>query len=334
MVKSPRKHMPHLKKVVTIGGGTGTFTVLSGLKKYPLELTAIVTMSDDGGSSGVLRDEYGVLPPGDVRQSLVALSEAAPVMRKLFNHRYQDGGLSGHNFGNLFISTLEQITGSLEKALEVVSKVLNIRGQVVPVTFSKVKLLVELNNGKIIHGEDALRGYQLVSRFGIKRIHLTPKAEANPKALQAIKEADIIIVGPGHLYGSLIPNFLVKGISQAFAKSKAKKIYVANLMNRHGHTDEFSVGDYVETLERVIGKKHVFDAVVFNTKKPSPKLLKRYADEGEPVSNEHGKNGYKLIGANLLSEGKVKVKKGDPLAWQRALIRHDPDKLAKAILKA
>lgn len=326
--------MPHIKKVVTIGGGTGTFTVLSGLKKYPLELTAIVTMSDDGGSSGMLRDEYGVLPPGDVRQSLVALSDAGPVMRKLFNHRYHGGALSGHNFGNIFISTLEQVTGSLDKALDVISNVLNIRGNVIPVTFSKVKLLVELNNGKIIHGEDALRGYQLVSRFGIKRIHLKPKAIANPKALQAIKEADIIIVGPGHLYGSLIPNFLVQGISKAFAKSKAKKIYVANLMNRHGHTDGFSVGNYVETLERVIGQEGVFDAVVYNTKKPARELIKRYADEGEPVENDHGKNGYKLIGADLLSENKVKIKKGDTLNWQRALIRHDPDKLAKAILKA
>lgn len=326
--------MPHIKKVVTIGGGTGTFTVLSGLKKYPLELTAIVTMSDDGGSSGMLRDEYGVLPPGDVRQSLVALSDAGPVMRKLFNHRYQGGALKGHNFGNIFISTLEQVTGSLDTALDVISKVLNIRGRVIPVTFSKVKLLVELNNGKLIHGEDALRGYQLVSRFGIKRIHLQPKAVANPKALQAIKEADIIIVGPGHLYGSLIPNFLVQGISKAFAKSKAKKIYVANLMNRHGHTDGFSIGDYVEVLERVIGENGVFDAVVYNTKMPSQALLKRYSDEGEPVSGDKGKNGFKLVGTNLLSENKVKPKKGDTLSWQRALIRHDPDKLAKAILKA
>ena len=325
--------MPHIKKVVVIGGGTGTFTVLSGLKNYPVELTAIVTMSDDGGSSGVLRDEYGVLPPGDVRQSLVALSDAGPIMRDLFNHRYSGGGLSGHNFGNLFISTLEQVTGSLDQALDVISKVLNIRGHVVPVTFSKVKLMVELKNGKLIHGEDALRGYQLVSRFGIKRIHLQPKAIANPKALQAIKEADVIVVGPGHLYGSLIPNFLVQGIGKAFAKSKAKKIYVANLMNRHGHTDSFSVGDYVETLERVIGKKGVFDAVVYNTKKPAPALVKRYSDEGEPVSNNHGKNGYKLIGADLLSTKKVKVKKGDTLNWQRALIRHDSDKLAKAILR-
>jgi uncharacterized cofD-like protein len=328
--------MPHIKKVVTIGGGTGTFTVLSGLKKYPLDLTAIVAMSDDGGSSGVLRDEYGVLPPGDVRQSLVALSDAGPVMRNLFNHRYRGGGLSGHNFGNLFISTLEQVTGSLDKALDVVSKVLNIRGQVVPVTFSKVKLLVELNNGKMIHGEDALRSYHLVSRFGVKRIHLEPRAVANPKAIQAIKEADIIIVGPGHLYGSLIPNFLVKGISEAFIKSKAKKIYVANLMNRHGHTDGFSITDYVDTLERVMGKKGVYDAVVYNTKKPPQVLVKRYADEGEPVEigKKEKKNKFKLVGANLLAKTIAAVKKGDKLHWQRALIRHDPDKLASAILKA
>jgi uncharacterized cofD-like protein len=328
--------MPQIKKVVTIGGGTGTFTVLSGLKKYPLELTAIVTMSDDGGSSGMLRDEYGVLPPGDVRQSLVALSDAGAVMRNLFNHRYKNGALSGHNFGNIFISTLEQVTGSLDKALEVVSKILNIRGQVIPVTLSKVKLMIELKNGKMIHGEDALRGYQLVSRFGVKRIHLKPKAVANPKALKAIRDADIIIVGPGHLYGSLIPNFLVGGISKAFVKSKAKKIYVANLMNRHGHTDGFSIFDYVDTLERVMGEKNVFDAVVYNTKKPLTALVKKYADEGEPVQTggKAKRGGFKLVGANLLAETAVKLKKGDPLNWQRALIRHDSEKLARAILKA
>lgn len=325
--------MPHIKKVVTIGGGTGTFTLLSGLKNYPLELTAIVTMSDDGGSSGVLRDEYGVLPPGDVRQNLVALSDAGEVMRKLFNHRYQSGGLKGHNFGNLFISTLEQVTGSMDKALEVVSKILNIRGQVIPVTLSKVNLKIELKNGKVIHGEDAMRAYRLLSKFGVKKMHLEPKAIANPKAIKAIQDADLIIVGPGHLYGSLMPNFLVKGIGQAVLKSKAKKVYVANLMNRHGETDNFSVSDYVRSLESVIGKKGVFDFVVYNTKSPPKHLIKRYAEEGEPVlcGRECKRGSFKLVGANLLSKNITKIAKGDTLSWQRALIRHDSDALAKAI---
>ena len=327
-----------MKKVVVIGGGTGTFTVLSGLKKYPLDLTAIVTMSDDGGSSGALRDEYGVLPPGDIRQSLVALSDAGTVMRKLFNHRYQKGALSGHSFGNIFISTLEQVTGGLDEALEVVSKILNIRGRVIPVTLSKVKLVVELKNAKIIRGEDALRSYHLVSRFGIKKMHLEPRAAANPKAVAAIRNADLIVVGPGHLYGSLIPNFLVSGVANAFAKSKAKKVYVANLMNRHGHTDDFSVSDYVHALESVIGKKGVFDIVIYNTQNPPQALIKRYSDEGEPVrlnrSRKNGKNGkdrFKVVGANLLSLKIARIKKGDRLSWQRALIRHDSQKVAKIL---
>lgn len=321
------------KKVVVVGGGTGTFTVLSGLKRYPVDLTAIVTMADDGGSTGRLRDEFGVLPPGDLRQCLVALSDADFVMRKLFNHRYDRGELKGHNFGNIFISTLEQVTGSLDKALDVAGKILNIRGRVIPVTLTKVDLVTELKNGKVLHGESALTDYQLVSRFGIKKSFLTPAAKANPKALQAIKEADLIVVGPGNLYASLIPNFLVAGIGRAFIASKAKKVYVANLMNKHGHTDDFLVSDYVRTIERVIGKKGVFDSVIYNTKKPAQALVHKYADEGEPVvcGAECLKGDFELIGANLLADSLAKTAKTDLL--RRTLIRHDPDKLAKALMQ-
>lgn len=321
-----------MRKVVIIGGGTGTFTVLSGLKKYPVDLTSIVTMADDGGSTGRLRDELGVLPPGDLRQSLVALSEADAVMRKLFNHRYHQGGLAGHSFGNIFISTLEQITGSLDKALDLVGNILKIKGRVIPVTLTKVKLITELENGKMIEGEDVLANYQLVSRFGIKRIYLKPKAQPNPKALAAIKEADLIIVGPGNLYRSLVPNFLVAGIGKALAKSKAKKIYVCNLMNKHGHTDDFHVSDYINILEKIIGKKDLFDIVVFNKKKPPQALLKKYLDEGTPVlcGPDCKKRAYKLVGADLLARGVVKRAKGDRV--DHSLIRHDPVKLARVLM--
>jgi uncharacterized cofD-like protein len=321
------------KKIVVIGGGTGTFTVLSGLKRYPVDLTAVVTMADDGGSTGRLRDEFGVLPPGDLRQCLVALSEADLVMRKLFNYRFTKGELSGHNFGNIFISTLEQVTGSLDKSLEVAGKILNIRGRVIPVTLSKVELIAELKNGKVLHGESAISDYQLVSRFGIKKIFLKPSAKANPKALAAIKEADLIVVGPGNLYASLIPNFLVSGVGRVLAGSKAKKVYVTNLMNKNGHTDDFVVSDYVRVLEGAIGKSGVFDAVVYNTKKPDKMLVRKYADEGEPVVCgplcEKGK--FALIGANLLANGLAKTAKTDSI--RRTLIRHDPDKLAKVLMK-
>lgn len=322
------------KRVVVIGGGTGTFTVLSGLKRYPVDLTAIVTMADDGGSTGRLRDEFGVLPPGDLRQCLVALSDADLVMRKLFNHRYDRGDLKGHNFGNIFISTLEQVTGSLDKSLDLAGKILNIRGRVLPVTLSRVELVAELKNGKVLQGESALSDYQLVSRFGIKKIFLTPKAKANPKALAAIAEADLIVVGPGNLYASLIPNFLVTGVGAALARAKAKKVYVANLMNKHGHTDDFVVSDYVRVLEEMIGKKGVFDAVVYNTKKPKATLVRKYADEGEPVvcGKDCAKGNFELIGANLLADGVAKTAKTDLL--RRTLIRHDSDKLASVLIKS
>lgn len=321
------------KKIVVIGGGTGTFTVLSGLKHYPVDLTAIVTMADDGGSTGRLRDEFGVLPPGDLRQCLVALAEEDTVMRQLFNHRYDRGELKGHNFGNIFISTLEQVTGNLDKALDVAGQILNIRGRVVPVTLSKVQLVAELNNGKVLEGESALSDYQLVSRFGMKKIYLTPKALANPKAIAAIKEADLIVVGPGNLYASLIPNFLVSGIGRALINAKAKKVYTANLMNKNGHTDDFFVSDYVHVLEAAIGKKGVFDAVVYNTKKPAPSLIRKYADEGEPVicGEECLKGDFELLGVNLLADELAKTSKTDLI--RRTLIRHDPDKLAKTLIK-
>ena len=327
------KNSPKAKNVVVIGGGTGSFTVLSGLKHYPLDLTAIVTMADDGGSTGRLRDEFVVLPPGDLRQCLVALSPSDHVMRKLFNHRYTKGELAGHNFGNIFISTLEQVTGSLDRALNLAGDILNIRGRVMPVTLTKVELVTELKNGKILLGESTLSDYQLVSRFGIKRIYLKPKAVANPKALRAIAEADLIIVGPGNLYASLIPNFLVSGVGRALIHSKAKKVYIANLMNKHGHTDDFLVSDYVHTLEAAIGKKKVFDAVIYNTKNPDAALVRKYADEGEPVVCGAAclDGDFELIGANLLADTIAKTAKKDLL--RRTLIRHDSDKLAKVIMQ-
>lgn len=318
------------KKVVVIGGGTGTFTVLSGLRDLPLDLTAIVAMSDDGGSTGRLRDEFGVLPPGDVRQCLVALSEADATMRALMSYRYDRGDLKGHSFGNILISTLETITGDLDSALETISEVLKIKGRVVPVTLSKVRLTARLQNGKLLEGEHAIDDYQLVSRFGIERIALSPRPKANPKALRAIKEADLIVVGPGSFYTSLVPNFLVPGIGTMLALSRAKKVYIANLMNKHGHTDEFTVSDYLERLEKLIGKRRVFTHVIYNTKLPPKALLRRYADEGEPVrATERCKKGRVFIATNLLREELQKEDRGDTLA--RTLIRHDPKKLAKAI---
>ncbi len=321
------------RKIIVIGGGTGSFTVLSGLKKFnSVDLTAIVSMADDGGSTGLLRDEQGVLPPGDVRQCLVALSEESQLLRELFNFRFSGGGLSGHNFGNLFISAIEKITGDFNKSLEMISKLLKVRGEVIPVTLDKVRLVLELKNGKKLYGEGDISEYQMISRFGVKKIYLDKKAKANKKALLAIRGADLIVLGPGSLYSSLIPNFLVSDIRKAFLQSKAKKVFICNIMNKYGHTDDFTVLDFVKKIEKIT-KKDIFDFVIYNIELPAKSLLKRYVDEGEPVllGNLPKNLNYKLIGEKLLIKKNLKKVKGDIL--RRNFIRHDSDKLAKLIME-
>lgn len=320
-----------MKKVVVIGGGTGTFTVLSGLKKYHYDLTAVVSMADSGGSTGHLRDEFGVLPPGDVRQCLVALAEDDTVMRELFNYRYKNGDFAGHSFGNIFLSTLESITGSIEHAIEHAGRILNIRGRVIPVTLTDTHIVTELKNGKVLKDQYELREYQLVSKFGVQKMYMKPKAKGNPAAIKALKNADVIIVGPGNLYGSLTPNFLIDDIGRSLIQSKAKKIYIANLMNKHGHTDNFTVVDCVRALEKVIGSKNVFDVIVYNTKKPATALLRRYSEEGELLNPQFDSNLYpaEFVGKNLLADDIADIPEVDII--RRTLIRHDSAKLAKVL---
>ena len=208
--------MKRNQKIVVIGGGTGTFVALSGLKKYEVDLSAIITMMDSGGSSGKLRDELGVLPPGDVRQCLVALAKSPKLLREMFNYRFEEGGLKGHTFGNIFLSTLTKTTGSMKMAIEEVGKILRIHGRVIPVTYDKSDLCIELEDGTIIEGETHIDEVESrEKRAKIIRAFLKPEAKANPDAVTAIKEADAIIIGPGDLYTSIIPNLLVKGISAA-----------------------------------------------------------------------------------------------------------------------
>lgn len=318
-------------KVVTIGGGTGQFTLLSGLKKLPLALTAIVNMVDTGGSTGVLRDEMGSLPAGDLRQCLVALSEADQVMRELFTYRFENGSLKGHSFGNLFISTLEQVTGSLDQALERSADILKIKGHVLPVTLDDVHLVMTLNNGKELVGQYAVETYQLVSKFGVKEIKLDPSGVLNPKARMALSQADVVVVGPGNFYSSILPNFLVDGMAEALSASPAKKIFIANLMNRHGQTDDFTIGRYIEEIEKVIGAQ-VFDAVLYNTEIPPHELVTRYVDEGEPlVVTDDRLARVEYRGADLLAGQIGTQRQGDPI--RRTLIRHDSFKLAQAIME-
>lgn len=317
------------KRIAVIGGGTGNFTVLSGLKHYPVELTAIVNMVDDGGSTGMLRDELGALPPGDVRQCLVALSESSQLMRELMNYRFENGGLKGHSFGNLLITALEKTTGSFENAVEEAGKIVAIKGRVVPVTTDRCRLVVELTNGELIYGEKNIHETELTNR--IKRIFLNPQANANKKAVEAIEEADLIIIGPGSLYSSLIPNLLVSGIKEAIARTKAKKMFIVNLMNKKGKTDGFTVKGYVEWIEKFL-KKGIFDYVLFNTENPPIELLARYSLEGDLVKHEEEMfKDQRYVPIKAFSSTLKEVQKGDLL--KRNLIRHDSERLAKTIIE-
>jgi uncharacterized cofD-like protein len=325
-----------MKNVVTIGGGTGSFMLLSGLKKYPVNLSAIVSMADDGGSTGVLRDELGVLPPGDVRQCLVALSQSSEMLRELMNYRFERGGLKGHSFGNLFLSALEKISGNFEKGVEEASKILNVKGEVIPVTGKDTNLFVLLKNGKKLQGENEINHNFEIEKTGIKKIYLNPKALANKKALEKIKKADVIIIGPGNYYCSILPNLLVSGISQAIRKSKAKIVYNCNLVNKKGHTEEFDLDTYVDSINGYLGADRI-DFVTFNSKNPKKEIIKKYKLKNESLikfdKNKNKQRKYEIIEADILNNKEIIHDKSDKIASVRSLIRHDSDKLARLIMK-
>ncbi|OGC45880.1 hypothetical protein A2V49_04175 [candidate division WWE3 bacterium RBG_19FT_COMBO_34_6] len=326
-----------MHKVVVIGGGTGTYTVLSGLKKKNLDLTSIVTVADSGGSTGRLRDEFGYLPLGGFRMALVALADAngdSNILRDLFSYRFDKGtGLIGHNFGNLLLTALSDILGNEEKAFEYASKILRVKGKVVPITNKDITLIAEYENGEIIIGETHIDEPHS-KHDGTQKIKLLrgqPKATISKKAKDAIKEADLIVVGPGDLYTSILANFVVSGVSQAVKDSKAKFVHVVNLMNRYGHTHNFKASDYIDEITRYVGR--LPDFVLINNSKLPRNILKRYEEEkGYPVKdNLTSKSKFKIIRKNLLAPECIKKVSGD--AVRRSLIRHDSDKLAKEIEK-
>lgn len=322
-----------MKKIVIIGGGTGTFTVLSGLKKYPVELSAIVSMADDGGSTGVLRDELGVLPPGDVRQCLVALSDSSKTLRDLFTYRFESGGLSGHNFGNLFLSALEKVTGNFEDAVIEAARLLGVRGSVIPVTLEKTKLLAELENGEVLRGEHVIDETRATSHLRIRKVWLEPQAHATYRAVSTIEESDLVVLGPGDLFTSIIPNLLVQGIPEALRRTQAKILFVVNLMTKLGQTNDFQAVNFISALESYIGKNLV-DFVMVNTAKPDQSLLGVYAEQKEffvePNSDELRGLGYQVVDGDFIS--RVMFEKSAVDTLRRSLIRHDYDKLAQAIL--
>ncbi len=317
------------KKVVVIGGGTGNFVVLRGLKDYEnICLSAIVSMADDGGSTGILRDELGVLPPGDVRQCLVALSKSDLLLRNLMGYRFENGGLGGHSFGNLLLSALEKVTGSFESAIQEVGKILVIKGNVIPVTTHKVRLKMILSDQTLLEGEKSVYLSDQIDR-GYRDIYLEPYPKANPNALKAIAEADLLILGPGGLHTSLIPNLLVDGIAEAINNSRAKKLFVVNLMNRKGQTTSYSVKDYLHEMSRFLGTDP-FDYVLVNNKEPTPEQIERYLEEGDLVRDDLGDD-PRALRAPVLDLHLGQPQKGD--RFPRNFIRHDSKKLAEEVAR-
>lgn len=318
-------------KIVAIGGGNGLSTLLSGLKKYvgshqsdnaSIEnLSAIVAVSDDGGSSGRLRDELQMLPPGDIRNCMVALSEDSLLLSKLFQHRFSgDGHLGGHSFGNLFLAALTEITGDFSEAVKLSSEILASKGTIYPATMEDVRLVAELEDGRIIHGETN------VSKVGnqIRKLRLEPEScHPLPEAIKAIQEADIITVGPGSLFTSLLPPLLVKGVTEAIAASSAVKIFICNLMTQPGETDGYSSKRHLEIV-REYAPQIDFDFVVVNNRPINKFQSARYAGEGAEQIGVHGSispasiEGAEIIYGNLLDDGEK--------------VRHHPKKLAQVVL--
>ncbi len=316
------------KKVTVMGGGTGTFIILSGLKKYNLDLASIITMMDSGGSTGKLRDQLGVLPPGDIRQSLVALSEASSLWRDLFLYRFEKGDLKGHNFGNIFLSALEKVSGDYNKVIELASYVLRTKGKVIPVTFDKVNLVVKYLSGKEIVGEGNIDSNK-TELSGIKEISLDKNAAANPQAISRIKTSDLIVIGPGDLYTSIIPTLLPVGVKDALVRTSAKIVFVINLMTKLGQTTNFTAKDHVRELEKYLGRE--VDIVLMNNTR-IPADIKRWYEEHsekEVLDDLKSDNKHKIIRDNIIDRHPVSQNKADKLT--RSVLRHSSYKLARLI---
>jgi uncharacterized cofD-like protein len=315
-----KKQLSRGPRIVTIGGGTGLSVLLSGLKNYTSNISAVVTVADNGGSSGRLRQQFDVLPPGDIRNCLVALADAPTLMRDLFQFRFDaNSEFSGHSFGNLFLTVMTRLTGDFEKAIKETSKVLALRGQVIPSTLGDVTLVAHYSDGSMVIGEEQIpRARKLISR-----VSLTPEQPlATPDALKVIKEAQIIVLGPGSLYTSIIPNLLIKEISQAIAESEAIKVYVCNVMTQPGETDGYSVSDHIKALLKH-SHEQILDYCVVNNGEVPSEVLKRYSrDNSLLVVNDRKK--IENLGYRVVEEDFGMIQDG--------VIRHDPERLAKIIL--
>ena len=315
-----RRKLNRGPRIVAVGGGTGLSMLLSGAKNITNNLTAIVSVGDDGGSSGRLREEMGILPPGDIRHCITALADDEDLVNKLFKYRFTNGeGLEGHSFGNLFLTALYDITGDMVSAVRASSRVLSIRGRVLPATLDDMKLVAEMEDGRIIHGESTIPE----AHGKIKRLFTEPaNCKALPDVIQAIRDAELIILGPGSLYTSVIPNLLVKEISEEIIKSKAKKIYVCNIMTQPGETDNYTVSEHLKALIQHAGSNKIVDAVLVNDYLPD-NLAGKYQEAGSyPVKldvPEVKKLGIKIFAKKLIQDSR------------EGLVRHSSTRVARAV---
>ena len=322
-IRAKRGSVFRLPKIVCLGGGNAMpKAVLTGLRKYPVKLSVICAMLDSGGSAGRLRKDYKIVSPGDIRRAFIALANTSPVIQDLFNYRFQTGELKGHNFANLLITALELATQDYEKTIKEVSRILNVKHQVLPVTLDKANLYAVLENGKIISGETNIDIPKHDGNLKIKRVFLRPKTKAYPKTVEVINRANLITIGPGDLYSSLAQILLTQGISEAIRKSKAKKVYICNLMTKYGETNNFTVSDFTNEIEKYLGSR--VDYVVYNNFIPNKKRVESFKKK-QPELLDLVKFDEKLtcqkkfIGADLLSPS--------------GPIEHDPKKLAKILIK-
>lgn len=321
-------------QVVVVGGGTGTFVALQGLKEHPVDLTAIVTMADSGGSNKRLRDEFGLLPTSDIRQCFVALADengGVGLMRRLFMYRFEKGqGIAGMTFGNLFMAALADILGSQAEAIRQTHRVLRIKGKVIPVSYTDTNLSARYEDGRVAHEEHVIDEPQHDGTIKIKEVFLKPKAHATPEAVEAVSRANLVVLGPGDLYTSLIPNLLVEDIPGALGKTRATVVYVLNLMTKYGQTYQYTAVDHLRALENYLGK--TIDAVLVNTGTIPKRALEVYAKSHEiPVADDLvDKKPYRVVHADLVSSTIETKSKSDALV--RSLIRHDSMKLADALM--
>ncbi|MDK2898968.1 MAG: hypothetical protein PWQ10_155 [Patescibacteria group bacterium] len=322
-------------KVAVVGGGTGSFTMLSALKNHTKQLAAIVNMVDDGGSTGVLRDEFGTLPPGDVRQCLVALSDT-PKIRDLFNYRFENGTFGGHSFGNILLTALEKVSGSFSGAVDTASEILRIKGKVIPATLDNVRLKMEWPEvSTILKGERVIDAYYFKHDPRRARLSLEPAAVANPMAIAAIEQADMIVIAPGDLYTSLGPLLVIGGVAEALKKTKAICVYVSNLVTKDGQTNNFTVNDHADEIERFVGFKFL-DYVLYNQQEPAESIARKYkADDEYLVKIDKEallKASYKAIPGDFLGESAIDNKSDKLFPVTRSLIRHNAEAVATALM--